>query len=167
VETIQIATAHGQVVLSSTACLKCPYTIQGYLFLYDFRLFDLKGYDIILGADWIYAHSPVGLDLGRREFSITQEGKELITFVDETITDQTQVIGTKKLQELLQKKAIGAVVILNNSATKDHLETEQLPPEIAAVLEEYRDIFQEPTDLPPARAVDHAIPLINEDRNIN
>jgi hypothetical protein len=28
-----------------------------------FKLLQLKGYDVILGCDWIKAHNPIGLDL--------------------------------------------------------------------------------------------------------
>jgi acetylornithine deacetylase/succinyl-diaminopimelate desuccinylase-like protein len=34
------------------------------------------------------------------------------------------------------------------------------PPEVKKLLEEYKDVFGEPKELPPARAYDHAIPLI-------
>jgi hypothetical protein len=88
-----VAAAHGKQMLSTTACLNCPYNIQGHEFHSDFRLLELKGYDVILGADWIYTHSPVGLDLRRREFSITKEGTHLVTFSDETILNSNQVIG--------------------------------------------------------------------------
>jgi hypothetical protein len=120
-----------------------------------------------MGADWIYTHIPVGLNLRRREFSITKDGKELVTFVDETFTTSNQVIGARQLQKLLQKKAIGAVIILNTSATTNNPTTGQIPPEIAAVLAEYSDVFQEPIALPPARAIDHVIPLITVSKDIN
>jgi hypothetical protein len=93
VEGVKVAAAHGKQMLSTTACLNCPYNIQGHEFHSDFRLLELKGYDVILGADWIYTHSPVGLDLRRREFSITKEGTHLVTFSDETILNSNQVIG--------------------------------------------------------------------------
>ena len=35
-----------------------------------------------------------------------------------------------------------------------------VPPEIAAMLQEFDAIFQEPTELPPPRSCDHSIPLI-------
>lgn len=66
VDTIQVSTAQGKTVFSSTTCSNCPYTIQGCSFTSDFRLFDIKGYDIILGADWLFSHSLVGLDLRKR-----------------------------------------------------------------------------------------------------
>lgn len=65
--TIQILAANGKQMQSATGCLKCPYTLQGYQFNSDFRLLEVKGYDVILGLDWIYHHSPVGLDLKKRQ----------------------------------------------------------------------------------------------------
>jgi hypothetical protein len=47
------------------------------------------------------------LDLSR-EYSITKAAKELVTFLDETVTNHLQIIGAKKLQTLLKKKAIGS-----------------------------------------------------------
>jgi hypothetical protein len=36
---------------------------------------------------------------------------------------------------------------------------QQSPPKLTALLEQFKDIFQEPTELPPEREVDHQIPL--------
>lgn len=44
-------------------------------------------------------------------------GGGIVTFGDETMHHSTQTIGAKKLCHLLKKKAIGAVVVLNNSPT--------------------------------------------------
>lgn len=38
----------------------------------------------------------------------------------------------------------------------------QLPPDLQALLNEFEDIFQTPTGLPPPRLQDHKIPLIDE-----
>jgi hypothetical protein len=43
------------------------YSIQKGVFLGEFKLLQLKGYDIILGCDWIKQHNPIGLDL--RDYS--------------------------------------------------------------------------------------------------
>jgi hypothetical protein len=160
VDPVKVVAAQDKVVFSSTACQACQYIIQGHNFISDFRLYDLQGYDIILGADWIYQHSPVGLDLRRREFSITKEGVDIVTFVDETIPDSKQVIGAKQLHKLLKKKAIGAVIVLNNSSKQNTESALEIPVGIVHLLSEYADIFQEPTRLPPPRSVDHSIPLI-------
>lgn len=102
-----VATANGQQMTSNTV----------HDFKQTFRLLDVKGYDVIFGADWLYTHNPVSLDLTKREFSICKDGKSLVTFADETIQSKNQIIGAKKLCHLLKKNAIGAVIILNNSST--------------------------------------------------
>jgi hypothetical protein len=109
----------------------------------------------------------VGLDLRRREFSITKKGLDIMTFVDETIPDSKQVISTKQLHKLLKKKAIGAVIVLNNSSKQNTESALEIPVGIIHLLSEYADIFQEPTQLPPPRSIDHSIPLIQEHRPIN
>jgi hypothetical protein len=166
IEPVRITTANGLEMISDTTCLNSKYTVQGHEFTTDFSLLEVKGYDIILGADWIYTHSPVGLDLRRREFSITKNG-QLVTFSDETFQYNHQVIGAKKLYQLLKKKAVGAVVLLNNSPSQSQTATGTIPVEIQTVLSEFADVFQEPDSLPPPRAVDHTIPLIEDQKPIN
>jgi hypothetical protein len=153
-------------MISDTACLNSKYTVQGHEFTTDFKLLEVNGYEIILGADWIYTHSPVGLDLRGKEFSITKND-QLITFSDETFQYNHQVIGAKKLYQLLKKKAIGVVVLLNNSSSHPQPATDTIPVEIQAVLSEFADVFQEPDTLPPPRSVDHTIPLIEDQKPIN
>lgn len=66
VSTVQVAAANGSNMFSNSTCLNCNYTIQGHSFSSDFRLLEVKGYDVILGAVWIHQHSPVGLNLKSR-----------------------------------------------------------------------------------------------------
>jgi hypothetical protein len=63
VEKIKVAAANGETMFSESACLHCPYTIQGHTFSSNSRILEVQGYDIILSNDWIFAHSPVGLNL--------------------------------------------------------------------------------------------------------
>ncbi|RLN10016.1 retrotransposon protein, putative, unclassified [Panicum miliaceum] len=78
VSMAKVAAANGKEMISNTACLSCKYSIQGHEFISDFRLLEVKGYDVILGADWIYHHNPVGLDLKRREFPSPQTTLKLL-----------------------------------------------------------------------------------------
>lgn len=168
VDAVQVAAANGTNMISESACLSCPYTIQGHHFTSDFRLLEVKGYDIILGADWIFTHSPVGLDLKTREFSITKNGEKIITFVDEDKPAKHLLIGTKKLCQLLKKRVLSTVILMNQTTTNEEpKETEDIPEQIANLLKEFEDVFQEPTELPPYRKVDHAIALLDESKVVN
>jgi len=77
---LKVAAANGSTMTSETICSDCHYSIQGHEFISHFRLLELQGYDIILGADWIYDHSPVGLNLKTRELTITKNGTQHVTF---------------------------------------------------------------------------------------
>ena len=114
---IQVAAANGSKMKSESACLSCDYIIQGHQFQSDFRLLEVQGCDVVLGTDWIFAHSLVGLNLKSKEFSITNDSTIVITFADETLSDDKALISPKKLFKLLKKKALGAVVVLNNNKT--------------------------------------------------
>jgi len=103
---LQVATTNGSTMLSETSCSACSYSIQGHEFISDFRLLELKGYDIILGADWLLVHIPVGLNLKTREFTITKYGSSLLTFQDESIPPKHLLIGPKKLYQLLKKTSL-------------------------------------------------------------
>jgi hypothetical protein len=55
-----------------------PYTVQKEEFSNGFKLLQLKGYEMILGCDWIKTHSPIGLDLrdSSRQLIIQKNGKQ-------------------------------------------------------------------------------------------
>jgi hypothetical protein len=62
------------------------YFIQQHDFSSQFRLLQLKGYDVVLGCDWIKTHSPICLDLrdDSRQLTIHKEGQVLVIFRDFT-----------------------------------------------------------------------------------
>lgn len=88
-----------------------------------------------------YTHSPVGLDLGGREFSICKDGGSIVTFIDETIQQHSQMIGTKKLYQLHKKQVVGVVLILKNSPTKQATSATSIPTELQSVISEFEDVF--------------------------
>jgi hypothetical protein len=114
----------------------------------------VQGYDIILGADWIYMRSPVGLDLRTREFSVTKYGHSIVTFQDETLPNHHLLIGSKKFCKMIRKKEVGAVVILNSNREPLDKESktvrkQDIPHQIQQVLDKFQEVFQEPSSLPP------------------
>jgi hypothetical protein len=61
-----------------------------------------------------------------------------------------------KLEKTLSKGATGYLLFPLTTVDKSVPSTH---PEIAALLQEFSDVFEEPTTLPPERQCDHAIPL--------
>jgi len=139
-----VAVANVANMCSETACLNCPYTIQGHPFSSDFRLLEVQAYDVILGNDWILAHSPIGLNLKTKEFSVTKDGTRLLTFKDENIVNKRTTISPKKLYQLLRKRACSSVLVLNTQLVSeaDVPSQSQIAAEIESVLLEFVDVFK-------------------------
>lgn len=110
-------------------------------------------YDLILGEDWIYHHSPIGLNLKTRQLSITVNGNETITFLDDKLSDHHQIIGAPKMCKLIKRKAITEFIMLRTHQTSTTQEQQHVPTEIQHLLDQYSDIFQEPQHLPPVRSI--------------
>jgi len=69
---------------------------------------------------------------------------------------------------LLKKKAVGAMVVLqNHGSPKDCPLPQSIPREVASLLSEFMDVFQEPQELPPQRSVDHSISLVDDSKPIH
>lgn len=107
---IKVVVANGSTLTRESQCLECPYEIQKEKFTTDFRLLELKDYDIILGSDWIYEQSLVSLNLKTREFSICKDGTRNIKFEDDTYPNGNCVINALKLDKLMDKGMIRAVI---------------------------------------------------------
>jgi hypothetical protein len=73
-----VKVARGGQLETSIVTKPTSYFIQGEAFNSEFKLLQLKGYDVILGCDWIKTHSLIGLDLRdtSRQLTIHKEGQK-------------------------------------------------------------------------------------------
>jgi hypothetical protein len=69
------------------------------------------------------------------------------------------------MKSMLRKGDVGAVIYVQRLQMDDT--STSTPPALSALLVEYSDIFQEPTELPLEREVDHQIPLQPHDAIVN
>jgi hypothetical protein len=158
---MEVAVANGQSLWTKFSCLNFPYTIQGTPFTSDFRLLQLKGYDVILGSDWVKQYSPVTLDYKKMTLCITLAHNTTVTFRDESSPSSSVIQESVKLQRLLEGATCGAVLFLKPLSMDSHADSSQHPL-ILQLLDEYYVLFSEPHSLPPKRDCDHTIPLMPE-----
>lgn len=127
----------------------------------DFLVTDLlDGVDIILGKTWLDRLNP-NVDWPSNTLSFTHDEK-VHTLSSPPISSATAenfaVISAIRLARLMEGGA--EVFVAHLRLVADDAVTEQTP-EMIALLEEFKDIFQDlPAGTPPARAVDHTIELL-------
>jgi hypothetical protein len=129
-------------------------------------MLQLKGYDVILGADWIYHQSPVTLDYKRMTLKATTESGEIVTFQDESLPLSASIQETYSINKLLLQATCGAMLFIRPVDNKDTSQVPQ-PPSIQQLLDTYSALFSEPTQLPPHRECDHTIPLLRDAKIVN
>uniref|UniRef100_A0A0E0CZI5 Reverse transcriptase domain-containing protein n=1 Tax=Oryza meridionalis TaxID=40149 RepID=A0A0E0CZI5_9ORYZ len=160
---------HGKVFKATKQIYLCSdisYSIQHHQFTSSFRLLDLKGYDVILGCDWIYQHSPIALNLKTREPTIFKDGTTELILPDVTIPATNFIVTALSLEKLLTLDTVGAVLFCPSHQCSA-LQPSKIPSPISDVLTQFQDVFEEPTQLPPSRSCDHTIPLLPGSKPVN
>ena len=97
-ETVQVA--GGGILKSGSHVVDTPYTIQGHTFNNSFKVLQLKGYDIILGCDWLAKHSPITMDFVKRKMQVILRNNIKVTLKDNNRKEQIPLISVNRMQKL-------------------------------------------------------------------
>lgn len=76
VSPLHIRVANGQKLLNSYLARDFTWEVQGGTYSHSLRLLQNEGCDIILGCDWIKAHTPVEFDYERMRVTARLNGKK-------------------------------------------------------------------------------------------
>jgi hypothetical protein len=101
----------------------------------------LQCYDGIVGMDWLSSHSPQVVDWKQKWLAFQHKGAWICLQGQHPTEYACTIVELHLLDEQLSANV-------------------QLPVEIAALLEQFADVFTTPDGLPPQRAVTHSIPLV-------
>jgi hypothetical protein len=165
---VRVLVANGGNLFTEFHTETCNYSIQGQDLQYAFKILPLKGYDLVLGTDWIKHHSPVVLDYKKMFMQITVDDGSRLTFWDESLPTNSTIQSTDNINLLLHEEVCGAVLFVNKvDYAKQHDDIQSTPTYIQAVLDKFPDVFSEPSDMPPKRDCDHAITLLPDAKVVN
>jgi hypothetical protein len=125
------------------------------LFVADLKVLPLPYYDMIVGIDWLEAHSPMKIDWLNKWVILNCAGSAV------------QLHGMQP--SLPEFSLVELVLVTDKDELMDHSCMAQIPlPEpIQELLHQYDHLFAEPQDLPPSRVCNHTIPLIAGAQPIN
>jgi len=70
--SVQIA--GGGMLLNKGLVRVVPWTVDGYLFSYDFRILPLANIDVVIGMDWLEAFSSMQVDWKHKWLAVLYEG---------------------------------------------------------------------------------------------
>ncbi|XP_026433313.1 uncharacterized protein LOC113330698 [Papaver somniferum] len=151
-----VIVANGERTVISGVCPQIQWSMQDYQFSGDLRLLFLGGCDIILGADWLRRLGNVMFNFAKIIISFQHQG-ETITLTSAKNSSSLMMMSIQVVKEFFKKNThglLGHLFSITPSTT-----SQPVPPSISQLLYSYEDVFQEPTDLPPTRNLDHTIPL--------
>jgi hypothetical protein len=114
------------------------------VFATDFKVLKLAAYDIILGMDWLELNNPMKVHWRHKWLAVPYQGSTAVLYGNKPETPEGTVLHVCHVQVSVDNDQVVLTI----------------PPEIQLLIEEFAALFEVPTDLPPPRACDHAIPLL-------
>jgi hypothetical protein len=146
---------------------KMQWWLQGHTFEHDMRVLPLGGYDGILGMDWLARWGLMTCQWDKKWISFSYHQQQVkLTGLPEAPVQELQLVSVEELVKSFKGNDIWAVAELTMIDNEVHV-TADIPAEIQLLLSKYGDIFQEPTELPPQRELDHAIHLLPDATPVN
>ncbi|KAJ3703272.1 hypothetical protein LUZ61_006977 [Rhynchospora tenuis] len=163
---LHVRIANGAAMATSTKCDNLPFTLQGQELTGAVRLLSVQGYDLILGMDWLSLHGPMTIDWQSGQVHLHKGDKQL------TFKVQTEVAEVHLCSEVLcptteSKKGNLLMIAHISSMSEETHKSVPVPTLLQQVLDKFSHVFQQPSGLPPQRAIDHRIPLIDSTKTVS
>lgn len=145
---VKVANGH---ILQCTSCFfQASWSVDNAEFASDLKVISLSSYDMIVGFDWLEQFSPMEVYWKQRWMSIPYKGSSIMLY------GESATVHTGSVVQICTVQALGS-----------SSEQFAVPPEVQSILDEFASVFAEPSELPPSRACDHSIPLVQGAAPVN
>lgn len=139
---ISVQVANGQLLTSSKIVPAAIWSMQGLEFQQDLKVLPLSSYDMILGLDWLEKHSPMKIHWAHKWLQLPYK------------------FGMVQMQGILPEVPGKSVLQLLVDQLVTQCAVTDMPSEVQSLVDDFADLFEPPSQLPPSRACDHTIPLV-------
>lgn len=163
-DSLPVSVADGTKLISTATYRNFSWEMQGTIFQANMRVLQLKGRDMVLGIQWLATLGSVRWDFKNLSMEFTLNDRRHVLRGGKR--EEGQVIGPDKMTSCYKKHPQGAIALIcmlqadSTGAGAGHKQgTQEELQDLQALLTEFADLFQEPTELPPTRSHDHCIPL--------
>lgn len=154
---MQVRVANGEVLYCKHE-LDCPVWISGHGFKISLKVLPLDCYDIILGIDWLEAHSPMEVDWRKKWLSFEYQGEKAVLQGIAPRVHSCEPVNNSELAKLIQQDKVWCLVEVY--AVQENAVSQKTPDEVQGLINEFADLFSPPKGLPPQRSSEHTIPLL-------
>ncbi|XP_026433073.1 uncharacterized protein LOC113330481 [Papaver somniferum] len=158
-----VTVANGAKTTSTGICPQLQWTMQQQQFATYLRLLSLGGCDIVLGDDWLRTRD-VTFNLAKLSISFLHKGQAIT--LQGTSNKPTLMLLSGNAMKIFIKKNTPALVGQFFSITMTPPPS-TIPTPIQELLNNFSDVFEEPTQLPPPRILDHQINLKPDSQHVN
>jgi hypothetical protein len=143
-QDLKVQVAGGGILCCSQMIPQALWFIGDIAFHSDLRVFAIAAYDVIIGMDWLEKYSTMRVRWKNKWMEIPYDN---------------QTVSMQGIVPHMPDEVLVQLCVLSPQGVHTS-ELRLFPTEIQSLLDQYPTLFEDPTDLPPSRACDHAIPLI-------
>jgi Retroviral aspartyl protease len=154
---LSIITASGAKLSTDKVYSQLSFQLQKLTFQDDFHVLPVTSHDMILEMDWLHSHGSVTFDSAASTLTLQLQGINFILQLRPLIVSLyicEQVSNLNK--EVHHDHSLFLAHIFYAKASSS---TTSILPSPVQLLDQYHDIFQTPSSLPPSRPCDHKIVL--------
>lgn len=148
--------------LQANQCIKnVPLVIQGKEFVADLLVVPLKGYEVILGMDWLSSYG-VQINCGKGRLLFGRGKRPEMVYYGISPSMTVSLVAAMRVQDLFQDRDVYLVTLsVSGGATNDEVKVEDIE-----VVQDFEDIFAPLKELPPPRSNPFTITLEPEAKPI-
>jgi hypothetical protein len=150
---VLVATPVGKAVTCRKIVLNCPICIEGRNLAANLIVFDMEGFDIILGMDWLSNNHAI-IDCHSKEIIFRLPADTEFKFVGTKVNHTPQMISATQAKQLILEGCQVYLACIKESSHEEK-KIEDIP-----VVQEFLDVFPEDLPgLPPDRELEFCIEL--------
>jgi hypothetical protein len=154
----KVRIANGGILTCDQQLSACTWWSQGHSFTTDLRILALGCYDMVVGMDWLESVSPMTVNWVHKTLQFQHKGESVFLRGVQNTATECAPISIAQLQAMERANSVLHMVAV--FVAEEDQKTDDMPRPVHILLQEFSDVFREPTELPPARDWDHTIPLI-------
>jgi hypothetical protein len=165
IKALIVQVADEGLMTCSSVCKNFQWSMQGVSFETDVYTLDLQNCDMILGIQWLAKLTTIVCNYEEIWMAFMWQGQEVCIKRDNSVPVETirveQLKGLLCSTRLIAEISICSLHNVDGTCNEEQPMSTKLQPcalqntSLAALQEDYQEIFEEPKHLPPPRSHDH------------